>query len=150
MTVPPVSPTELAPGPTLPDEPPASTVPTVVYEQAPTVEPTLEFAGQAWRLVWALSPSDPAAAAGLWPGTPWPGNPGRALIGVLADLSKVQPGDGLRVDGRLWTVFEVRQVAPEDWESLAEQPVEAAEVAVYELGDKPVRAAALAREGVER
>jgi hypothetical protein len=153
MTVPPLSfepsaDVEIAPGPAAEDVP-ASTVPTVENTAAPTVEPTLEFAGQRWQLVWALVPSNPAEAAGLWPGTPWPGNPGRSLIGVNADLSNVAAGDGFAVDGRMWTVFEVRQVAPEDWEQLAEQPVEAAEVAVYELADTPGRArvAALARGG---
>jgi hypothetical protein len=104
-----------------------------------SVEPSLSVVGGSWRLVWALTPSDPATSAGVWPGTPWPGSPGRSVIGVATALDSVQPGTAFVVDDRFWVVYEVRTVDPADWEQLVEQPVEAAEVLLYELVDTPGR-----------
>lgn len=135
---------------------PASATATLPAEQAGlippisvSVEPSVSVAGGSWSLVWALTPADPATSAGVWPGTPWPGNPGRSVIGVATVLDGVQPGSAFVVDDGFWVVYEVRVVDPGDWEQLVEQPVEAAEVLLYELGDTPGRGrvALLAREG---
>jgi hypothetical protein len=134
-------------------EPTTTTTELPPAPAAPTVEPTATIPGcGTWTLVWALTPDDPAAEAGLWPGTPWPGRPGRAVLGVACNLEAVPVGSTVTVDGAAWTVHRTLTVTPDQWETVVEQPVEAAEVAIYETVDTPGRGRVmlLARGGATR
>jgi hypothetical protein len=63
---------------------------------------------------------DPGTGPVLWPGTPWPGGPGRAVVALWADLSTLRPGHEVLVGAAggyaVWRVATVRQVPADAWD----------------------------------
>lgn len=77
--------------------------------------------------------TDPGPAPVLWPGTPWPGTPGRAVVAITADLSTLRPGMEVLVGPNMtWHVASTRQVTEAEWAEVSSQDSERTELAMVE------------------
>ncbi len=119
----------------------ATTAPVVVLGSVPERRPISTWDDDAPDLTIPLlgltAPlgrgQDAGPGPAVWPGTPWPGDEGRSVIFVLADLTPLRVGDQLEISGQSqWVVTKVGTVTEDQLGALTAQPQGVRELTLVE------------------